>query len=161
MLQRFGKPFAICAILPSLWTAQAALAQEATDPIIEELHGRAAAFLEEVSQDRTEVAYQELLRDSPLLKQFEESEQMKKLIEKTKELKGKYGECRKIERVVERKIGTNLILLRYLYQCEVFPVVWHFVFYRVPPRSDISSPADQPWRLVVVRFDTELERLAQ
>lgn len=158
---RLGKPTAIGTILLSLLLARSIVAQELPDPVVEELHSRASQFLDQVAQDQADAAYQDLLRGSQLLQQFDQSEAMKKLVEKTKELKTKYGECRKVERVAAKKIGSNLVVLRYVYECEFFPVAWHFVFYRTPPRSDLSSPADQPWRLITVRFDTELEKLAE
>lgn len=158
---RFGHLTATASVLLSFLWAQAAIAQEMPDPVLEEMHGRAVQFLDQVAQDQADTAYQDLLRGSPLLQQLDQSEAMKTLVEKTKELRAKYGECRKVERIAAKKIGSNVLVLGYLYQCEFFPIAWHFVFYRTPPRSDLSSPVDQPWRLITVRFDTELEKLAE
>ena len=48
--------------------------------------------------------------------------------------------------------------MRYLYKCENFPVVWHFTFYRTPGAGDARAKG-AAWRVVAVRFDTELEQL--
>ncbi|NUQ61071.1 MAG: hypothetical protein HUU20_01195 [Pirellulales bacterium] len=161
MSPRAGKPATICAILLSLVWAPAAIGQDTANPMVESLHVRAFQFLEKVAQDQPEIAYQDLLRDSPLMKQFDQSDALKKLVEKTKDLQVKYGECRKIERVAVKKAGENLVVLRYLYECEYFPVVWHFAFYRTPSRDNLPTPVDQPWRLITVRFDTEPEKAAE
>ncbi|NLY00031.1 MAG: hypothetical protein GXY83_28365 [Rhodopirellula sp.] len=156
-----GNPAALCAILVALTCGATAFCQEMPDPVVDGLHARALKFLEKVSQGQVETAYQDLLRDSPLMRQFEQSETLKELVEKTGGLLARYGECRKIERVAAKRVGENLVVLRYLFQCESFPLVWHFVFYRTPARDNLPAPVDLPWRLVVVRFDMELEKLAE
>ncbi len=161
MSLRLGNPATICVVLLLLAYLPAARCQQIPDPMLDGLHNRARQFLEKVSQDQSDAAYEELLRDSPLMKQFQQSEKLKNLVEKTAELQAKYGEFRKIERIASRRIGENLVVLRYLFECEYFPVVWHFAFYRTPPRDSLAAPLELPWRMVLVRFDTELEKLAQ
>ena len=41
----------------------------------------------------------------------------------------------------------------------VAPVVFHFVFYRAP-RAEATGESNNDWRVIIVRFDTELELLA-
>jgi len=52
------------------------------------------------------------------------------------------------------------VFLRYLYKCEDFPVVWTFGFYRPISRPD-TPPDETAWRVILVRFDTEVEQLAR
>jgi hypothetical protein len=89
-----------------------------------------------------------------------QTEAVKTLIDKTNELKAKYGECRKFERIAARRVGEDLVMLKYLYKCEDFPVVWYFTFYRTPSRSDVALTDSGSWRAIIVRLDTDLESLA-
>ena len=56
-------------------------------------------------------------------------------------------------------IGNDLVLMKYLYKCETFPVVWYFTFYRTSPRGERTADTGDSWRVIIVRFDTELELL--
>jgi hypothetical protein len=155
-----GKPLAlglctaVCLVAAVPATAQEPVAT--TDPALVALEGRVSRFLEGVSMGQTQTAYQELLAGSQLLKQ---DEALKVLTEKTNELETKYGRYRAFERIDAKRVGADLVLMKYLYKCEDFPVVWYFTFYRTPSTAD--APAEgNPWRLITVRFDTELELLA-
>ena len=131
-------------------------AQETSDPVVNALDARVSQFLEGVSLGATQKAYQELLAGSPLLKQ---AEGVAALVEKTSQLKDNYGEYRAFERIAAKPVGRDLVLLRYLYKCEHFPVVWYFTFYRTPPRGDLPAENNN-WRVITMRFDTRLELLA-
>jgi hypothetical protein len=132
------------------------LAQEAPDPVEELLAARVSLFLETVSRSETQSAYDELLRGSHLITQTEACEA---LIEKTGRIEAAYGKYREFEAVDTRRIGDDLVLMRYLYKCESFPLVWYFTFYRTPARGESAADSDT-WRVITVRFDTRLERLA-
>ena len=43
-------------------------------------------------------------------------------------------------------------------QAEQFPIVWHFYFYRAPA-SGMTMSSNRPWKLIEIRFDTNLEVL--
>jgi len=123
------------------------------------LEEKVARFFEEVSAGTTQNAYQQLLAGSSLLK---EKEALKTLAEKTAELKDKYGEYRRPEKIVGKRVGVDVVLLKYLYKCERFPVVWHVTFYRPPPRgADGGVETGGNWEVIAVRFDTDLESLAR
>ncbi len=130
--------------------------QETPDPVTAALDTRVSQFLEGVSMGQTQTAYQELLAGSQLLKS---SDALKTLTEKTAELETKYGRYRAFERVSAKRVGADLVLLRYLYKCENFPVVWYFTFYRTPQRGDPAPEDKNAWRIIIVRFDTQLELL--
>ena len=154
------RAFTIGLILLStlLAAGRAASGQElaaAEDKVLVALDAHAAQFLEGVSMGQAQSAYQELLAGSQLLRQ---SDALKTLIEKTGGLEKKYGRYWGFEKIAAKRVGDDLVLLKYLYKCENFPVVWYFTFYRTP------SPAEPPvesrqWRVITVRFDTELELL--
>jgi hypothetical protein len=59
------------------------------------------------------------------------------------------------EPVGVKAVGSDLIEFRYLYKCQSYPVVWHFTYYR--PRPNAADPTSAPWRLIGVRFDSNVE----
>lgn len=74
--------------------------------------------------------------------------------------KTRYGEYRTFERIATKRVGSDLALLKSLYKCEHFPVVWYFTFYRTPQRIEGAAGSAGAWRVVIVRFDADVERLA-
>jgi len=135
---------------------RAALAQPPADADLDKLQSRVGVFLEGVSRGTTKTAYDQLLAGSALLKQ---TEAVESLVRKTDELKDRYGRYVEFEPIASRRVGKDLVLLRYLYKCERFPVVFYFTFYRTP-RTDAPADKTGNWRVIIVRFDTELELLA-
>ena len=103
---------------------------------------------------QAQAAFTDLLSGSPLLKQ---ESALAKLIDQTAKLTAseKYGAYRSHERIRLRTIGRDLVLLRYLYKCENYPIVWYFTFYRTSPAA-ATAPS---WRVISVRFDTDLDLL--
>jgi len=141
------------------WMVTAAAAAQdptlTTDPALAGIVARLGQFFEGVSTGQAQSAFQELLSGSPLLKQ---PDGLKTLVAKTGELEAKCGRFRGFERLVVRRAGTDLLLVKYLYKCEQLPVVWYFTFYRNPAPGTLS-PDDDTWRVVAVRFDTDLDTL--
>jgi hypothetical protein len=125
------------------------------DAVLALLNERSKQFLDAVTLNRIETAIKDLLAGGPLEKQ---AESIKTLTTKTRELEKKYGACRGVERVDARRIGKDLVLAKYLYKCENFPVVWYFTYYRDFKRTDLS-PDTESWILIAVRFDTDVELL--
>jgi hypothetical protein len=157
----FSAVWTLLAVLPML--SAIASAQETPpppDPIIASLDARVAKFFEGVSTGKAAAAYQDLLSGGPLLKQ---TDALKLLVERTAEIEPRFGRYRASEQLAAKRVGNDLVLLKYLYKCENFPVVWHFAFYR-PPAPPGAPPADPPapdggWRIVTVRFDSDLRTL--
>jgi hypothetical protein len=148
----------LSAVLMCFSAGRVAPAQGPSDPVIDALHQRVSQFLEGVSlgtPTATSAAYQELLAGSPLAKQ---TKAVDALIEKTSQLQERFGPYREFEQIAARRVGNDLVLLKYLYKCENFPVVWYFTFYRTP-RADIPPETNDTWRVIIVRFDNELELL--
>ncbi|MGE0537315.1 MAG: hypothetical protein AB7O68_20250 [Pirellulales bacterium] len=126
------------------------------DSSLAALEGEAARFLEEVSLGQIDTAYDQLLAASPTLKR---SEGLADLKSKTRELEKRYGRYQSFERVGTRRIGQDVVLLKYLYKCENFPVVWYFTFYRPATSAADALPAGTGWRVIALRFDTQIELL--
>ena len=135
---------------------------EESDPVLIKLDRRVTKFLDGVSgddQQRTS-AFDELLKDSQLTTK---SEAVKTLLNQAREIEKKYGKFRESERVSAKRIGSvgkDLVLLKYLFKCETFPVVWYFTYYRDFSRAR-TAPEDENWVIIAVRFDTQLELLDQ
>jgi len=154
----------VVAAVGGVWLVQmewAAYSQEpptAKDEVVELLDGRVRSFFDSLSQGVTQQAFETLLRGSPLLGQKPDA--LKTLSDRTGQIPHRFGRFRGYERVDARRVGKDLIFLRYLYKCDDFPVVWTIVFYRPISRPD-SPPDDTGWRVILVRFDTEVEQLAR
>jgi hypothetical protein len=126
------------------------------DSSLAALEGEATRFLEEVSLGQVDAAYDQLLAASPTLKR---SEGLADLKNKTRELEKRYGRYQSFERVGLRRVGQDVVLLKYLYKCENFPVVWYFTFYRPGTSAADALPAGSGWRVIALRFDTQIELL--
>lgn len=135
-----------------------AMGQETPDPVLDPLRARVSLFFENVSTGSTEKAFDTLLQGS-LLGTNTQAAAKEALIEKTEGLVDLYGEYRAFKLAGSKRVGENLVFLKYLYKCENFPVVWYFTFYRPPPRGDRLADSGIEWRVIIVRFDTALELL--
>ena len=127
--------------------------EPSSDPVVAKLNDSIGRFFDGVAKGDVSKSYTELLKDSQL---FRQSDALKALIDKTKEIEKKYGKYRGHDRIDAKRIGKDLILVRCLYKCDEFPVVWYFSFYHDFKHSDADNSS---WIVVSVRFDTDLELL--
>jgi len=155
--------FAVCVVAPLMLAASLGLdrapAQEtqvSSNPVYTMIKSRVESFFEGVSGE-AQKAYNVLLAGSPLQEQ-KQAEAVKALIAKTAEIEKNYGRYRAYERVSIRQVGTDLVLAKYLYKCEKLPVIWYFTFYRNLAPGNLS-PEEDSWRVIAVRFDTDLDSL--
>ena len=146
----------LLAVAACLMSGQTSLGQKTVDPVVEPLHEKVSLFLEGISHGSAPNAFEKFLIGSPLSKKTADREA---LIKKAGELTGLFGEYRAFEPISAKRIGDDLVLMKYLYKCETFPVVWYFTFYRTPPRGERPADIADSWRAIIVRFDTELELL--
>ncbi|HZZ73318.1 MAG TPA: hypothetical protein VFE24_13770 [Pirellulales bacterium] len=147
--------FCWCAVwlgLAAMVRAQAA-EPAAPDPVVAKLDESVGRFFEGVAKGDVAKSYADLLKDSQLLRQ---ADAVKSLVDKTKDLEKRFGKYRGYDRVDAKRVGKDLILVRYIYKCDDFPVVWYLSFYRDFKHSDADNSA---WIVVSVRFDTDLELL--
>ncbi len=142
-------------LLPAIVTACCLFVPVATataqtpDAEVTRLQARVKTFFDSVTTDATpRRAFDTLLTASPIRQTREED--MTKMVQRYTGLK-KYGRYLGFEAVDARRIGNDVVLLRYLYKTENLPVVWYISFYR-RPGSD--------WFVVSLRFDTRIELLA-
>ena len=91
----------------------------------------------------------DILADGPLAGRTEAIDRLVARFEEIQKDSGKYSMA---ESILEKRVGTDLILLKFLYKAENYPVVWYFTFYRRP--SDKTK-----WIVISLRFDTRLEQL--
>jgi len=129
--------------------------EPATDPQLARLHDKVTPFLKAVSEGEAQAAFEELLTGSQLAKQ---TESVKALVEKSQEVQKRYGKFRASEQIAAKRIGKDLMLLRYLYKCDNYPVVWYFTYYRDLSHADMPAEDDN-WLVISVRFDTQLDLL--
>ncbi len=124
------------------------------NPVVGKLHDGVTRFLEGVAAGETRGAFDELLAGSPLA---EQTAAVRTLIDKAKEIPDHYGAYRDSELVSAKRVGKDVVLLKYLYKCEKFPLVWHFGFYRDLART--TANGEDRWVVISVRFDTQIEGL--
>ncbi|MDP6443944.1 MAG: hypothetical protein QGG36_01720 [Pirellulaceae bacterium] len=141
--------FAALAVLAGAnLVAHRAVAQD--DPEIKDLHRRSMKFLGDISQkENVAGALQELLKGGPL----EKSDAVQKLTPNVEQFDEVYGALLDQERISYKRVGKDLVLMKYLYKTERFPVVWRINFYR-PPQG-----ADTGWVVIGASFDTDLRKL--
>lgn len=137
------------AVTPDLASAQQ------PDTVIESLQNQVDVFFETIkSGGNVNKAYAALLPATGL-----GSEEDRATLEKeTSELEQTYGTYRGFERVYVKRVGSDLVFLKYLYKCDRFPVLWHITFYRSGTSNEAGTDS-QRWQVVSIRFDTNLDIL--
>lgn len=124
------------------------------DTVIESLQNQVDVFFETIkSGGNVKKAYADLLPAG-----LGSEEDRATLIEETTELEQTYGTYRGFERVYVKRVGSDLVFLKYLYKCDRFPVLWHITFYRSGDNSELGADS-QRWEVVSIRFDTNLDIL--
>lgn len=147
----------VLAIAFGVGIATAAAAQEADDIEIESLTQRTNLFFESLSsQVDQKAAFDNLIQGGPL-SVAERDGDVLELVERHKRLLEKYGaRVGEPERISVKRFGQDLVLLKYLYKTENFPIVWYFTYYRPHPEESLPR---EGWFVVSLRFDTRLELL--
>ena len=132
-----------------LAAAQPADVRGQEDEEVQRLQTRIEGFFENLDDDEVEPqkAFADLLAGGPLA-----TGDFKKLLDGVADLEKKYGGYIEAEQIVSKRVGRDLVLLKYLYKTPTFPIVWYFTYYRPP--SDASE-----WVVITVRFDTRLDLL--
>lgn len=156
----FMGAFVAAAALVAGGLAGAAAAQT-TDATAEEIVAaadlRVKAFLDNLSNKQTPVeqTFETLLKGGPLAGK---KQAIEALVARSAELESRYGQFRAAERIETKRIGNDVLLVKYLYKCDNFPVVWYFTFYR-DQRPATATSTTRSWSVIAVRFDTEIELL--
>ena len=136
--------------------AQTQINSNAVD--VESLRESIGVFFENMSDQNKgpNKAVEDFLKNSALA----ENEKTKgRVAEGLKAINQNFGAYVSYEEIGLKSIGEDLIVFRYLYKCENYPVVWYFTYYR--PRGQRSesttSSTTPPWTLIGFRFDTNLD----
>ncbi len=129
---------------------------EPADAEIQRLNSQVEQFFSLLSDGRQDEAFEDLLANSQALSRSPSIAELKRAAQ---ELERRFGRYRGSEQVEARRVGKDVIVLKYLYKCDAFPVVWYFTFYRTAVLDEMPAPAVS-WTLITVRFDTQVESLA-
>ncbi|MCL2349093.1 MAG: hypothetical protein FWC50_12640 [Planctomycetaceae bacterium] len=138
-------------------------AQPVSDSDVAIAERRVQTFFETLTlKDPSETAhaYSELFQGSPIA--YGADDVISETVKKTNDLTS--NKRWSFEPLDTRKAGKDLILIRYLYKGETFPVVWQFTFYRSQilngSRSgDVGTMTSSQWDCIGVKFDTNLDVL--
>ncbi|MCE9526334.1 MAG: hypothetical protein K8R36_09805 [Planctomycetales bacterium] len=144
---------ALVLSLPSLAAAQERTPQQQAE--VKELQTGIEDFFKGFTSSTIgpEQAFNTLVGKGPLKTKTEE---LTGLIDKASKLESRYGRYTGHDAASVKTVGNDLVILRYLYKAERFPVVWHFYYYR--PASGGTAPKGD-WNLIEIRFDTNLDGL--
>lgn len=136
-------------ILFVLAAAQSAdLRGQEEDEEVQRLQTRIEGFFENLDNDEVEPqkAFADLLAGGPLA-----TGDLKKLLDGVADLEKKYGKYLAAESIATKRVGQDIILLKYLYKTPNYPIVWYFTYYSPPDAAE--------WVVITVRFDTRLDLL--
>ncbi len=100
-------------------------------------------------------AVEDFLKDSSLLG----NEKTKtKFAEGLKTINSNFGPYVSYEPIGSKMIGSDLVVFRYLYKCQDYPVVWYFTYYRPRAKGTPDSASSSAfWTLIGFRYDTNLD----
>ena len=120
-----------------------------------ELDTRITTFFRTLQTGTSALAFATLLHDSPL---GSDSTLVAALVNNVDNMRNEFGEIFGSERLEPKRIGTDVIVLRYILKYDEYPVIWSFAFYRKPSRTATVTPT-HTWVLVELQFDTKLLNL--
>ena len=134
-------------------TAQERTAQQQAE--VEKLQAGIEDFFKGLSNPLIgpEQAFGTLVAKGPL----KGKDELPKLVAKAGKLEESYGRYTGHDVASIKTVGNDLVILRYLYKSERFPVIWHFYYYRTGNGPTASTKGD--WSLIEIRFDTNLDGL--
>lgn len=128
----------------------------AQDDAVVSLTDRTKSFFERLDASvDPKTAFDGLLVEGPLADQSRDAD-VKDLVDRYNNLSKTYGQLASTPELISvKRIGESLVILKYLYKAEKFPVVWYITYYR--PRK--LDRLEDGWFVISLRFDTRLELL--
>lgn len=129
-------------------------AQSVSETEISGLQQRIQTFFESIAEPSgTTTAFNAMFSET----QAQDDPAIQDMIQKTNELTK--GTRWRFEFLDDRTIGQDIILVRYLYKSESYPVVWYFTFYRSQTvRSSVDTATSAgTWNCIGIKFDTNLD----
>ncbi|MDR3233418.1 MAG: hypothetical protein LBT46_07130 [Planctomycetaceae bacterium] len=120
-----------------------------------EFDAKIRAFFNNLSKSDTQTALDDLLRQSPLGTPSA-AKQISELKTQIDEMNIHFGSILDSEKQDVKHIGEDITVIRYILKCEQYPVIWTFTFYRKPIQPLSATPILNPWTLIELHFDTNL-----
>lgn len=161
-LTAFGVLALICSSVPTLFAQNgpvtaAAAPSAPTSAEIETLQTTVKTFFETISDETAgpQKGLEELLKNSPLVRE-EKEKTISALSNNIREIGRRFGAYLSFEPIGVKTIGRDLVVLRYLYKCQDYPVVWYFTFYRPIAPAPSDGLAVRPWSLIHFYYDSNL-----
>lgn len=136
-------------------TVPRAEAQTATPGAdVEALRESIGNFFENLSDPNKGVrqALDDFLKNTPV---GSDEKSLASLADGVKEVNANFGSYVAYEPIGFKTVGSDLVVFRYLYKCQDYPVVWYFTYYR--PRPKTADESATSWTLVGFRFDSNLD----
>lgn len=121
------------------------------------LRASISTFFENLSDSNkgSRKALEDLMKNSPV---SSDDKLIGELANLMKEINTRYGNYLSFEPIGVKSVGNDLIIVRYLYRCQNYPLVWYFTFYRNGSASDPAG-TNSHWMLIGLRFESNLETL--
>ncbi|MDO5582250.1 MAG: hypothetical protein Q4G69_14070 [Planctomycetia bacterium] len=119
------------------------------------LHGTIRIFFENLSDPNkgAKKALEEILKNSPI---SSDEKLLDDLASRVKDINTRFGAYLSFEEIGSKSIGSDLVVIRYLYKCQNYPVVWYFTFYR-PIVKTGDTALSRRWMLIGFRYDSNLD----
>jgi len=123
-----------------------------TQPVAEinserELDSRIRLFFESLSRGNTTSAFETSMRTSPLSSSINDAS-IAEMRSRVESMRIQFGAILNWEKLDPKRIGDDVILLRYILKYEQYPVLWTFAYYR--------NPNTNAWVLIGQNFDTDV-----
>jgi len=147
----------VLLLLPSFrFFPAGAQSQPVADTSRDEFDARILVFFDALAMRNSTSAFNELLRSSPLGTP-DASESLTAMQSRIDELQTQFGNILLWEKLDTKRIGSNIVLVRYVLMYDHYPTVWTFTFYRKPTTSTtLTTPG---WVLVELHFETDMKSL--
>ncbi len=136
--------------------------------VTREFDEKIQSFFDFLRGGNTAMAFDTLLQNSPLgaVTASGQITDMRARFEDTKS--SLYGDILAWEKHGTKRIGEDIAVVRYILKCENYPMIWTFTFYRKPTTTNLVSVTtgpkattnSNPWTLIEMRFDSNLDLLA-
>ena len=143
-MRKLFYPTAFVSILFAAVSSAGAIAQDNEE--LQRLQTQVERFFDNLDTVEPQRAFTDLLAGGPLA-----AGDLKKLVDGVEDLEKRYGDYLEAEQISTKRVGRDLVLMKYLYKTPTYPIVWYFTYYRPPDGGE--------WVVIVVRFDTRLDLL--
>ncbi|MDO5309122.1 MAG: hypothetical protein Q4G03_06465 [Planctomycetia bacterium] len=131
-------------------------AQMPSGPEVDALRESIGNFFENLSDPNkgASKAINEFLKNSAL----NESEDVKKrIVDGLQMIDKNFGAYVSYEPIGQKAVGEDLVVFRYLYKRQNYPIVWYFTYYRPRAKTVDATSTPTSWTLIGFRYDANLD----